>query len=79
MATSLEQRRPHDAPAMTGCYPSMLACPQGPGSADGCVAVVLADLPDGHRMGSRQDNAALYPACSGRPPAWRRLAPPCCW
>jgi tRNA (guanine6-N2)-methyltransferase len=32
------------------------------GLADGCVDVLLADLPYGHRMGSHQDNAALYPA-----------------
>jgi tRNA (guanine6-N2)-methyltransferase len=31
------------------------------GLADACVDVLLADLPYGHRMGSHQDNAALYP------------------
>jgi tRNA (guanine6-N2)-methyltransferase len=32
------------------------------GLAGGCFDVLLADLPYGHRMGSHQDNAALYPA-----------------
>jgi tRNA (guanine6-N2)-methyltransferase len=32
------------------------------GLADACVDVLLADLPYGHRMGSHQDNATLYPA-----------------
>jgi tRNA (guanine6-N2)-methyltransferase len=32
------------------------------GFADGCFDVLLGDLPYGHRMGSHQDNAALYPA-----------------
>jgi len=32
------------------------------GFADACFDVLLADLPYGHRMGSHQDNAALYPA-----------------
>jgi tRNA (guanine6-N2)-methyltransferase len=34
----------------------------GLGLADGRFDVLLADLPYGHRMGSRQQNAALYPA-----------------
>jgi 23S rRNA G2445 N2-methylase RlmL len=29
---------------------------------DGCFRVLLADLPYGHRMGSHEANAALYPA-----------------
>jgi 23S rRNA G2445 N2-methylase RlmL len=29
---------------------------------DGCFDVLLADLPYGHRMGSHEDNASLYPA-----------------
>jgi tRNA (guanine6-N2)-methyltransferase len=32
------------------------------GVADGQIDVLLADLPYGHRMGSHQDNLALYPA-----------------
>jgi tRNA (guanine6-N2)-methyltransferase len=32
------------------------------GLADASFDVLLADLPYGHRMGSHQDNAALYPA-----------------
>jgi tRNA (guanine6-N2)-methyltransferase len=32
------------------------------GLGDACFDVLLADLPYGHRMGSHQDNAALYPA-----------------
>jgi 23S rRNA G2445 N2-methylase RlmL len=32
------------------------------GFAGGCFDVLLADLPYGHRMGSHQDNATLYPA-----------------
>jgi tRNA (guanine6-N2)-methyltransferase len=32
------------------------------GLRDGAVDALLADLPYGHRMGSHEDNAALYPA-----------------
>ncbi len=32
------------------------------GFREACFDVLLADLPYGHRMGSHQDNAALYPA-----------------
>jgi tRNA (guanine6-N2)-methyltransferase len=32
------------------------------GLADACFDVLLADLPYGHRMGSHEDNAVLYPA-----------------
>jgi tRNA (guanine6-N2)-methyltransferase len=35
------------------------------GLAGACFDVLLADLPYGHRMGSHQDNAALYPAVLG--------------